>query len=231
VKDNVLTIPNALCLARIGSIPIIGYWVIGENYAAACVLFAFAGVTDMLDGMIARKFPSQKSILGSVLDPVADKFLISTLFVTLSYTGLIPIWLTSLVLGRDILLIAGGLVRRYQLLKPPVTVKRFFDPSVSSVRVQASWISKVNTALQLSLVTLSLASPLLGFQHHPFLTGLGYATAATTLWSGGQYAWSRGEAMMPVKRFERLQQRIKSWKSSRRMGSSGSMGDSSPPRG
>jgi len=160
------------------------------------VLFTIAGITDLLDGLIARNFESQKSLLGSVLDPVADKLLVSTLFVTLSCVDLIPVVLTGVVLLRDVLLIVGGFVRRYQILEPPVTFKRFFDPSVSSIQVFPTLTSKVNTALQLSLVSFSLASPVFGFVHHPLLSVLGMVTFGTTVVSGLQYVG--GKAMMRV---------------------------------
>lgn len=101
-------------------------------------------------------------MLGSILDPVADKLLISTLFVTLAYSHLVPgliiityynifksihfsflVILTSIVIIRDSLLIIGGFVRRYQLLEPPVTLRRYFDTSVSSLRVEPTLASKV----------------------------------------------------------------------------------------
>lgn len=108
VKDNIYTWPNVLCLSRFVKLvprltdhfricmtPVISYLVIQEMHMSACGLFALAGATDMLDGQIARRFPSQRSMFGTMLDPVADKFLISTLFVTLAYVGLIPCKLFS----------------------------------------------------------------------------------------------------------------------------------------
>uniref|UniRef100_A0A914PA07 cardiolipin synthase (CMP-forming) n=1 Tax=Panagrolaimus davidi TaxID=227884 RepID=A0A914PA07_9BILA len=196
VKDNIMTIPNGLCILRISLTPVIGYLVVQNQFMAACGLFAFAGMTDLLDGFIARRFESQRSLLGTMLDPVADKLLVSTLFITLTCVNLIPLALTSIVLLRDILLVGGGFYRRYQILEPPFTIKRFFDPSVSSVRVVPTLTSKINTALQLSLVTFSLASPVFGFVGHPALTTLGIVTAGTTIVSGLQYIG--GNAMIKV---------------------------------
>uniref|UniRef100_A0A915ELQ7 cardiolipin synthase (CMP-forming) n=1 Tax=Ditylenchus dipsaci TaxID=166011 RepID=A0A915ELQ7_9BILA len=192
VKDKIMTVPNGLCVLRICFTPVIGYLVVVESFLPACLLFAAAGFTDFLDGYIARRYPTQRSLFGSVLDPIADKFLISTLFVTLTYSHLIPVLLTIVVLSRDLLLVGGGFVRRYQMMESPVTLKRFFDPSISSVRVTPTATSKANTALQLSLVTLSLASPVLGFVDHPLLTVLGIVTAGTTICSGLQYVQGRG---------------------------------------
>lgn len=121
VKDNIYTVPNVLCVARlvmfmvwntvlgpdaqlmlplfnmlnvhvsrIALTPVIGYAVVQECHAVAGALFLLASFTDLLDGQIARRFPGQRSLLGTMLDPVADKLLISTLFVTLAYVHLIP---------------------------------------------------------------------------------------------------------------------------------------------
>ncbi len=105
IKETSITIPNALCLARIALSPIIGALVINEHFAVALSLFVVAGATDLvcvyflqifdvyyfqLDGFIARRYPSQQSLLGSVLDPLADKALVSVLFLTLTYVQLIP---------------------------------------------------------------------------------------------------------------------------------------------
>uniref|UniRef100_A0AC34GFD5 Cardiolipin synthase n=1 Tax=Panagrolaimus sp. ES5 TaxID=591445 RepID=A0AC34GFD5_9BILA len=182
VKDNIMTIPNGLCILRIGLTPIIGYLVVQNQFMPACALFAFAGMTDLLDGFIARRYESQRSLLGTMLDPVADKLLVSTLFITLTCVNLIPLALTSVVLLRDILLVGGGFYRRYQILEPPFTFKRFFDPSVSSVRVVPTLTSKINTALQLSLVTFSLASPVFNFVGHPALIVLGFAILFTYIY-------------------------------------------------
>ncbi|CEF62069.1 Cardiolipin synthase [Strongyloides ratti] len=195
-KDRIYTIPNLLCGIRILSTPLIGYLVIYEAYQPACILFILAGVTDFLDGFIARHWPSQRSLFGSIIDPVADKFLVSVLFVTLTYSQLIPWQLTTLVLSRDISLIIGGFIKRYQILQKPVTFKRFFDPSVDPVKMLPTFISKINTTLQLSLVAFSLAAPIFDFTNHPALTALCWITAYTTVHSGLQYIG--GKAMKKV---------------------------------
>ncbi|KAI1721573.1 CDP-alcohol phosphatidyltransferase domain-containing protein [Ditylenchus destructor] len=197
VKDKIMTIPNVICIFRIGCTPLIGYLVVTEHFIPANILLILAALSDMLDGYIARTYPGQKSLLGSMLDPVADKFLITTLFVTLSYSQLIPVLLTTIIITRDVLLVIGGFIRRYQLLERPVTLKRFFDPSVSSVKVKPTLVSKINTGLQLLLIASSLASPVLGFENHSALKALCVITAGTTVFSGLQYA--RGRAMIPVK--------------------------------
>lgn len=188
LRENVMTIPNCLCFLRIGLTPAIGYFVISEYFFIAFSLFIAAGATDLLDGYIARNMRGQSSLVGSVLDPIADKFLISTLFITLTYVHLVPLQLTSIVILRDIALIIGGFILRYKTLEPPFTIKRFFNPSVSPVEVAPTLVSKVNTVLQSSVVAGSLAAPVFGFVGHPGLTMLCLMTGATTIYSGVQYA-------------------------------------------
>ena len=100
-KDRVWTIPNILTFARIGSSPILGYLIINHHYPAALSLFIVSGLTDLLDGWIARRYPSQASALGSFLDPLADKILVGIVVISLAYVHLLPLWLLALILSRD----------------------------------------------------------------------------------------------------------------------------------
>ncbi|KHJ79783.1 CDP-alcohol phosphatidyltransferase [Oesophagostomum dentatum] len=147
----------------------------------------------MLDGFIARNVPGQKSLLGSVLDPIADKLLVSVMFITMSYAHLIPWQLTAVVLLRDICLLVGGFYKRYRSMEPPYTLKRYFNPEVSSMQVVPTLMSKINTILQLSLVAGSLAIPVfsLGEPSSQIAYGLCWVTAFTTVYSGLQYASGR----------------------------------------
>ncbi|CAI2349062.1 unnamed protein product [Caenorhabditis sp. 36 PRJEB53466] len=198
-RYKVATIPNAICAARIAATPLIGYLVVQHHFTPAFALFTVAGATDLLDGWIARNVPGQKSLLGSVLDPVADKLLISTMFVTMTHAGLIPLPLTSIVILRDVCLITGGFYKRYQSMDPPYSLNRFFNPQVSSMQVVPTMMSKINTVLQLSLVALSLASPVFEFSAgaQDAVFGLGCATAFTTVYSGLQYASGKAIKKIP----------------------------------
>ncbi|ULT98521.1 hypothetical protein L5515_003002 [Caenorhabditis briggsae] len=189
-RYKVATIPNAICAGRIAATPLIGYLVVQHHFTPAFALFTVAGASDLLDGWIARNVPGQKSLLGSVLDPVADKLLISTMFITMTHAGLIPLPLTSIVILRDVCLIAGGFYKRYQVMSPPYSLNRFFNPQVSSMQVVPTMMSKINTVLQLSLVALALASPVFDFSvaANEAIFALGCATAVTTVYSGLQYA-------------------------------------------
>ncbi|XP_014666878.1 PREDICTED: probable cardiolipin synthase (CMP-forming) [Priapulus caudatus] len=187
IKENILTVPNVLTSIRIVLAPVIGYLVLEESYGIAVTLFGIAGITDLLDGYIARNFKGQTSALGSYLDPLADKLLVSILTITLTVMNLIPVPLTALILARDASLIAGGFYVRYVSLPPPRTIARYFDVRHATAQLQPTLISKVNTTVQLSLVVFTLTAPVLGYIDHPYLQALWYCTAATTVLSGLSY--------------------------------------------
>ncbi|KAF7239847.1 Cardiolipin synthase (CMP-forming) [Varanus komodoensis] len=95
--ENPWTIPNLLSMARIGLAPVLGYLIVEEDFNIALGVFTLAGITDLLDGFIARNWANQKSALGSALDPLADKILISILYISLTYANLIPAQVTAAV--------------------------------------------------------------------------------------------------------------------------------------
>jgi len=141
------TIPNLLSLFRMGLIPLFVILVVNGDLRKALLVFVVAGVTDALDGFIAR-FWHQQSPLGAYLDPIADKLLLTTAYVMLSIPVLnhgtrIPPWITILVIARDVLMVSVALV-----LYLAAGVKRF-PPSV---------LSKINTILQVAAVVLVLVS-------------------------------------------------------------------------
>ncbi|XP_055348815.1 probable cardiolipin synthase (CMP-forming) [Paramacrobiotus metropolitanus] len=190
-KENIVTIPNLLCVARIGLTPVIGYFILNGNFSWACGTAAVAGATDLLDGFIARHFPSQRSMIGSFLDPLADKLLITTLFLTLTAVHLIPVPLTALIVFRDICLVAAASVVRFRSLPPPVTLSKYFDATYASANLSPTTISKYNTGLQLLLVVVTLAAPVFNYVDHPVLHGLWYIVAASTLASGLGYMFQK----------------------------------------
>ncbi|BFZ07567.1 hypothetical protein BsWGS_10606 [Bradybaena similaris] len=198
-REDVRTIPNLLTTMRMASAPLLAYLVVSESFGLACGLFIAAGITDMLDGYIARNFKNQTTALGMALDPLADKLLVSFLTVSLTSVGLIPVPMTALILSRDVVLIVGSFYIRYTTLSPPRTLSRYFDVSHVTVRLHPSRISKVNTFIQLSFVASSLASPVFGFVDHPLLQALMYLTATTTVLSGADYMLTWRQRLQIIK--------------------------------
>lgn len=185
--ENPWTIPNFLCMARIVLSPVLGYLIMEQYFHLSFGLFVLAGATDLLDGYIARNWPNQKSALGSALDPLADKILISVLYISLTYAQLIPVPLTALVISRDVALIAAVFYVRYKTVPPPVTLSKFFNPCYTTAQLKPTLISKINTAVQLLLVAASLASPIFHYTDSVLLQSLWYVTALTTVASGYSY--------------------------------------------
>ncbi|XP_008427293.1 cardiolipin synthase (CMP-forming) isoform X5 [Poecilia reticulata] len=195
--ENPWTIPNLLCMCRILLAPYLGYLITQQHFDLSLGLFTLAGATDLLDGFIARTWPNQKSALGSALDPLADKILISVLYVSLTYAELIPAPLTALVIFRDIGLIAAVFWVRYKTVPPPVTLSKFFNPCYTTAQLKPTLFSKVNTAIQLFLVAASLAAPVFHYTDSVLLQGLWYVTAVTTAASGYSY-WHYGRKTVKV---------------------------------
>ncbi|XP_076599861.1 cardiolipin synthase (CMP-forming) isoform X1 [Chaetodon auriga] len=195
--ENPWTIPNFLCVCRIVLAPFLGHLIVQQHFHLSLALFVLAGATDLLDGYIARTWPTQKSALGSALDPLADKILISILYVSLTYAGLIPAPLTALVISRDIGLIAAVFWVRYKTVPPPVTLSKFFNPCYTTAQLKPTLFSKVNTAIQLFLVAASLAAPVFQYTDSVLLQCLWYVTAVTTAATGYSY-WHYGRKTVQV---------------------------------
>lgn len=169
-------IPNLITVLRILLVAPIVWYLLHADYGMALVLFVIAGLSDALDGFLAKTF-NWTSRLGGMLDPIADKLLLTNCYLALAWQELIPVWLTAVVLGRDVVIFVGALL--YNAL-----VERFeAAPSV---------ISKINTLSQLSLVVAVL------FNYGAHLLPLGWlewffhAVFATTLLSGIDYVWTWG---------------------------------------
>ncbi|KAK4884024.1 hypothetical protein RN001_000295 [Aquatica leii] len=190
-RENVYTIPNLLCVSRIVLSPYLGMLIIQADFQFALAILGIAAVTDLLDGWIARTWESQSSKVGSFLDPMADKVLIATLFLSLTYAGLIPVALTGLIVARDILLLTAGVIIRYRSLPPPRTFTRYFDLTHATAQLAPTLISKVNTGIQLLLVGSTLAAPVFHYVGHPMLQSLWYVTAVTTIAGGLSYVISK----------------------------------------
>ncbi len=162
-------LPNAITVLRILLVVPLGWAIMREHQLLALLLAAVAGISDALDGWLARRFGWQ-SRLGAWLDPAADKLMLTTGFVGLSVIGATPWWLTILVLGRDVVIVVGALA--YHWLREKLVVA-------------PSRISKLNTVLQIAWVVLALFSlqGLVSLNLSPLV----WVVAASTLISGIDY--------------------------------------------
>jgi len=183
-------VPNLLCVTRMLAAPYISILVVNGDYKLACVLFICAGATDVIDGYIARRYPSQASALGSVLDPLADKCLVAALYGSLTFVELIPLPLTLLVVARDAALILYTMNKRYETLAEPKTWRRYWDPNTSTIVVRPTMISKANTGVQLTLAAATVTAAALDMSNIALLPLLWYTTTATTILSGFSYVFA-----------------------------------------
>lgn len=180
-RENIFTIPNFLCIGRIALSPYLGYTIIHGDYNLSLGLMIVAGLTDLADGYIARNWEGQKSNFGSFLDPLADKILVTTLVLSLTYSNLFPFWLTSMIVLRDVFLIGAAFVIRYNSL--PVehrTLSKYFDATHVTAQLAPTFISKVNTVVQLFTIAVSLGAPVFNYGDHVVLQSLWYLTGVTT---------------------------------------------------
>jgi cardiolipin synthase (CMP-forming) len=172
-----LSIPNLITLARILSVPLMVWAIASGAMLIAFMLFLAAGVSDAVDGFLAKRF-GMTSELGAYLDPLADKAMIVSIYVALGISGELPRWLVILVVSRDIMIV--GAVMLSWLVGRPIPVRPLL-------------VSKLNTAAQIMLAGLVLAS--LGFQFDAgaVLIAAIAAVAALTLLSVGAYVreWVR----------------------------------------
>ncbi len=167
-----MNIPNLLTLLRVLLIPMMVIFLMGGRKDYALLVFISAAISDGLDGFIARVF-KQKTQFGAYLDPIADKLLIGTSYVTLAILNFMPGWLAVVVISRDIIILAG--LALLLLNNRPITIRPLLD-------------SKLTTLLQLLLVLyfLTYDYPVLSFMH-PAEHYLIFFTAAITMFSGFHY--------------------------------------------
>jgi cardiolipin synthase len=166
----IASLPNLITLARLLSVPVAVWLILNQHFAFAFWLFVAAGVSDAVDGFIAKRFRA-KSELGAYMDPLADKALLMSVFLTLGYEGVVASWLVILIVFRDLLIIGGALL---------------YATMTRALRMQPLLIGKLNTAFQILLAAALLARA--GFGFGDGLTDvLVHVVAATTILSGAAY--------------------------------------------
>ncbi len=167
-----ISIPNILTLLRILLTPLFVIFLLRDMFPYALLVFAAAGLSDGLDGLIAR-YMNQRTVLGAYLDPAADKLLLISAFVALAVLEVIPPWLTVIVITRDVIILLG-------LAILTLTEKKY--------AVKPSMISKCTTTAQIVMVLVTLYDPgqiKLAMLHPPVM----WCTAGFTILSGLHYIY------------------------------------------
>lgn len=215
-RAEVLNVPNALSMLRLLSGPIIASWILDAQWSLALPALAVSGATDWADGWAARRF-RQPSVLGSYLDPLADKVLICCVVGALGWSDVLPGPVVGIIVGRDVLLVTGAFAARARSLgwRWPGTAEFFRlgsaaagsgpgglpaaggdagssggdggGPAPAAPLVQPLYISKVNTVFQLGLVGTCILHSWLGWPGEGAVWAASALTAGTTVWSCAAY--------------------------------------------
>ncbi len=166
-----MNLPNLITIARILLVPVTIWLIINGQFLIAFLAFIAAGVSDAVDGFIAKRF-NQSTELGAYLDPLADKFLLVSIYVALAVGENLPAWLAILVVSRDVIIV-GGVILAWLLNRPIV--------------MQPLIVSKINTAGQILLAGAVLAVLGFGYQASDLIGWGSIAVGALTVWSGAVY--------------------------------------------
>ena len=195
------SIPNIITLTRIASTPILSYFILTNQYDIAICGCILAGFSDYADGYIAKNY-NATTVLGTYLDPLADKIFINGLAVSLTASSVLPVWCCLTWLGRDVLLI--GMSYKMAALASKDKGHAVMDPERTPLKIEPSFISKVNTVLQFGTLSLGMgAAAWYGGDVSTFgawnidlgnyelemnyIESLSLITCGTTVWSGMGY--------------------------------------------
>lgn len=172
-----MTIPNIITVFRFLLVPAVIYWLMTGQWAWGFAGFLIAGISDGIDGFIARHF-NQRSELGAYLDPMADKLLLVSVFVVLGFMGQLPLWLVVLAVSRDALIVLAVVLS--SVMAHPVAMKPLM-------------VSKANTTAQIALAAIVLAELAFASDFGPLRPVLIVACGLLTVASGGAYlvGWLR----------------------------------------
>ncbi len=177
-----VNLPNAISIGRLLVVPVIVWLILDGRLGAAFWLFLAAGISDAVDGYIAKRYQAQ-TVFGAFIDPLADKALLVSTYISLGHEGDLDLWLVILVVFRDLLIVGGALL---------------FQTITHSLTMEPLTISKVTTAAQIVLAVVVLGDVGLGVSV-PWLTmGAVAVVAITTLSSGAAYVvmWTKRAALM-----------------------------------
>jgi len=183
-RDN---IPNIISLARMILVLPIFVLLVRERFVPALLLFAIAGISDGVDGYLAKRY-HWTSRLGSVLDPLADKLLLTSSYVALAWVNLLPIWLAVTVIARDLIILTGAVA--YHFL-------------IGHLEMSPTVVSKINTTAQIVLVGAVLINGVWDVWSE-MLEWLIVVVGTTTVISGMDYVWNWGKRAYRTRGHHRL---------------------------
>jgi cardiolipin synthase len=169
-------IPNILTAFRLLLVPPVVVLMLKDEFMPALVLFAVAGFSDAVDGFLARRY-NWTSRIGGLMDPLADKLLMVSSYLTLGWLGLIPVWLVALVILRDLVIVTGAVI---------------YNARIEQVEATPSVVSKLNTLAQILLVLSVLFSQAVAALPGWWIDALIYSVLVTIVWSGAGYVWTWG---------------------------------------
>jgi cardiolipin synthase len=169
-------IPNILTAFRFLLVPPVVLLMLKDEFMPALVLFAVAGFSDAVDGFLARRY-HWTSRIGGLMDPLADKLLMVSSYLTLGWLGLIPVWLVALVILRDLVIVTGAVI---------------YNARIERVEATPSVVSKLNTLAQILLVLSVLFSQAVAALPGWWIDALIYSVLVTIVWSGAGYVWTWG---------------------------------------
>nr|WP_294501265.1 CDP-alcohol phosphatidyltransferase family protein [uncultured Rhodopila sp.] len=172
-SGSLINAANIITFARLCAVPLAFWMMLDHRIDQAFFLFVAAGLSDALDGWLARRYGGNS--IGAMMDPVADKALLVTMYITLAAVGVLPDWLAILVVFRDVVIV-GGVVILFVM--------------GHAVAIKPLYISKLNTVLQILLVAVSLLEGGFGLGLPILRMLLIWFVAATTLASGAAYVWN-----------------------------------------
>ena len=197
MSSRIITVPNLLTVFRMVLIPVFVSLLFYQRFVLALAVFISAGVTDGLDGLLARRF-NQKSQLGTILDPIADKLMLVTAFVVLSMRSVfpqplpshlpVPFWVTVSVISRDVFILVGAAAINI------VTGFRGFRPSI---------LGKINTVVQILAVAVIIFAASVPYGTGYYLPTIYTTVFALSVLSGAHYVFFVSKLLNEDRRFER----------------------------
>lgn len=188
-RQRILTVPNVLTFSRIAATPAVGYFICNGMQKEALICFAYAATTDLLDGLIARTF-NQSSDFGAMMDPIADKLMLTTCLICLYNVGIMPLWIVKGLVIRDLMILMGGVVIRYNTFETPPTLKKYMDfKNYPTIGLDPTMLSKFHTAILCGLIVTHMSTQhMIGLPVRDYsVTFLHILTALTGTFSLGQY--------------------------------------------